>query len=87
MCSGLSNRSIIEKSLVNEEGKRVNYSDKSVESLCPFCGVGCQTEVHVKDDKILHVDGRNGPANNQRLCVKGRFGFDYVHNDSRLLNL
>ena len=76
---------LIEKSLVNEDGKRVNYSDKSVESLCPFCGVGCQTEVHVKDDKILHVDGRNGPANNQRLCVKGRFGFDYVHNDSRLL--
>ena len=51
---------LIEKSLVNEDGKRVNYSDKSVESLCPFCGVGCQTEVHVKDDKILHVDGRNG---------------------------
>jgi formate dehydrogenase major subunit len=76
---------LIEKSLVNEDGIRVNYSDKSIDSLCPFCGVGCQTKVHVKENKILHVDGRDGPANNQRLCVKGRFGFDYVHSDKRLL--
>ena len=76
---------LIEKSLVNDEGVRSNYSDKSVDTLCPFCGVGCQTKVHVKDNKILHVDGRDGPANNQRLCVKGRFGFDYVHSEKRLL--
>ncbi len=39
----------------------------------------------VKDDKIVVVTGRNGPANENRLCVKGRFGFDYVTNPQRLL--
>ncbi len=65
-------------------GKRVNYETKSVDTLCPYCGVGCQTTVHVKDDKILYVDGRDGPANDNRLCVKGRFGFDYIHHPDRL---
>ena len=76
---------LIEKTLVNDQGVRSKYSDKSVDTLCPFCGVGCQTKVHIKDNKILYVDGRDGPANNQRLCVKGRFGFDYVHSEKRLL--
>ena len=84
MCPGCPTGALIEKSLVDDKGVRANYSDKSVDSLCPFCGVGCQTKVHVKDNKILHVDGRDGPANNQRLCVKGRFGFDYVHSEQRL---
>lgn len=75
---------LIEKSLVNDDGVRTEYADTSVDTLCPFCGVGCQTEVHVKDDKILHVDGRDGPANDSRLCVKGRFGYDYIHHDGRL---
>ena len=65
-------------------GKRVAYEDKSVDTICPYCGVGCQTTVHVKDDKILYVDGRDGPANENRLCVKGRFGFDYIHHPDRL---
>ncbi|MDX1738944.1 MAG: molybdopterin-dependent oxidoreductase, partial [Alphaproteobacteria bacterium] len=59
-------------------------ADKIVNSLCPFCGVGCQTEIHVKDNKILKVEGRNGPANQQRLCVKGRFGMDYASHSARL---
>ena len=75
---------LMESSLVNNEGKRESYSDKVVESVCPYCGVGCQTEVHVKDDKILYVDGKNGPSNENRLCVKGRFGFDYINHDGRL---
>ena len=58
--------------------------DKSVESLCPYCGVGCQTTYHIKDNKILHVEGRDGPANRSRLCVKGRFGADYAHHPHRL---
>ena len=58
--------------------------DKQVESLCPFCGVGCQLTYHVKDDKILYVEGRDGPANQGRLCVKGRYGFDYAHHPQRL---
>ena len=58
--------------------------DKQVESLCPFCGVGCQLTYNVKDDKILYVEGRDGPANQGRLCVKGRYGFDYAHHPHRL---
>ena len=58
--------------------------DREVESVCPYCGVGCQLTYHVKDDKILFVEGRNGPANQGRLCVKGRYGFDYAHHPQRL---
>ncbi|MDP6708776.1 MAG: formate dehydrogenase subunit alpha [Alphaproteobacteria bacterium] len=58
--------------------------DACVNSVCPYCGVGCQLTFNVKDDKILSVDGRPGPANLGRLCVKGRFGFDYVHHPHRL---
>jgi len=59
-------------------------ADKTVASLCPYCGVGCQLTYHVKDNKILRVDGRDGLANESRLCVKGRYGFDYVHHRQRL---
>lgn len=58
--------------------------EKEVDSICPYCGVGCQLTYHVRDNKIMHVTGRDGPANHGRLCVKGRFGFDYVHNRQRL---
>ena len=58
--------------------------DKSVHSLCPYCGVGCQLTYHVKDDEILYVEGRDGPANHSRLCVKGRYGFDYSRHPQRL---
>ena len=58
--------------------------DRTVDSICPYCGVGCQLAYHVKDDKLLFVEGRDGPANHKRLCVKGRFGFDYVHHPHRL---
>ncbi len=58
--------------------------DKQVDSVCPFCGVGCLLTYNVKDNKIVSVDGRDGPANHNRLCVKGRFGFDYIHNPQRL---
>ncbi len=58
--------------------------DKQVESVCPYCGVGCQLTYNVKDDKILFVNGRDGPANHERLCVKGRYGFDYAHHPQRL---
>ncbi|MEQ1806268.1 MAG: molybdopterin-dependent oxidoreductase, partial [Burkholderiaceae bacterium] len=58
--------------------------DRQVESVCPYCGVGCQLTYNVKDDKILFVEGRDGPANHGRLCVKGRYGFDYAHHPQRL---
>lgn len=70
--------------LEKDTGKRVEFEEKSVDTLCPYCGVGCQTTAHVKDNKILYVDGRDGPSNRNRLCVKGRFGFDYIHHEDRL---
>src|SRR6266550_923134 len=63
---------------------RVTYADKKVNSLCPFCGVGCQVTYQVKDEKVIYAEGRDGPANHNRLCVKGRFGFDYIHHPHRL---
>jgi formate dehydrogenase major subunit len=59
-------------------------ADREVASVCPYCGVGCQLTYHVKDDAIVRVEGRNGLANQERLCVKGRFGFDYVRHPQRL---
>jgi formate dehydrogenase major subunit len=57
---------------------------KSVDSVCPYCGVGCQLTYHVKDNRIVFVQGKDGPANSSRLCVKGRYGFDYVQHRHRL---
>ena len=58
--------------------------DKTVDSVCPYCGVGCQLTYNVKDNRILYVQGKDGPANSSRLCVKGRYGFDYVQHRHRL---
>ena len=58
--------------------------DSEVDSICPFCGVGCQVSLKVKDNRVKFVEGINGPANEGRLCVKGRFGFDYIHHPHRL---
>jgi formate dehydrogenase major subunit len=70
--------------MLDEKQTRVTYADKKVDSLCPFCGVGCQVTYQVKDDKVIYAEGRDGPANHNRLCVKGRFGFDYIHHPHRL---
>ncbi len=75
---------LMEANLLDERGKKVVKPDRKVDSLCPYCGVGCQLTYNIKDEKIVSVDGRDGPANNNRLCVKGRFGFDYIHNPERL---
>ncbi len=58
--------------------------DKQVDSVCPYCGVGCLLTFNVKNDHIQYVDGRDGPSNHGRLCVKGRYGFDFVHHPGRL---
>ena len=67
----------------NQVGDSADF-DSAVESICPFCGVGCQVSLKVKDGTVKYVEGINGPANEGRLCVKGRFGFDYIHHDHRL---
>lgn len=70
-----------------EKGDSRAY-DREVESVCPYCGVGCQLSFKVRNedgvDKIAWVEGIEGPANENRLCVKGRFGFDYVAHPHRL---
>ena len=58
--------------------------DDEIQSVCPYCGVGCQLTFKVKDGKVKYVEGAPGPANENRLCVKGRFGFDYIHHPHRL---
>jgi formate dehydrogenase major subunit len=67
----------------NQIGDRSDF-DSETESVCPFCGVGCKVSLKVKDGKVKYVEGINGPANEGRLCVKGRFGFDYIHHPHRL---
>jgi len=57
---------------------------KKVDTACPYCGVGCLLTYNVHKGKITHVDGRDGPSNHSRLCVKGRFGFDYINHPGRL---
>jgi formate dehydrogenase major subunit len=69
---------------VDPNGVYANPPDRTVDSVCPYCGVGCQLTYNIKDDRIVSVTGRDGPANHNRLCVKGRFGFDYVHHPDRL---
>ncbi|MGH8150720.1 MAG: formate dehydrogenase subunit alpha [Steroidobacteraceae bacterium] len=69
---------------LDERQTRTVFPDRSVDSLCPYCGVGCQVSYQVKDEKIIYAEGRDGPANHNRLCVKGRFGFDYIHHPHRL---
>ncbi|WP_108860981.1 formate dehydrogenase subunit alpha [Ruegeria sp. Alg231-54] len=66
-----------------QQGDSKDY-DSETESVCPFCGVGCKVSLKVKDGKVKYVEGINGPANEGRLCVKGRFGFDYIHHPHRL---
>ena len=75
---------LLPKTVVDEHGVHAHEADRTVDSLCPYCGVGCQLTYHIKDDKLLYVSGRDGPANHNKLCVKGRFGFDYVHHPQRL---
>jgi formate dehydrogenase major subunit len=71
-------------SLVDANGAYTNAPDREVESVCPYCGVGCQITYRIRQDRIVAVDGRDGPSNHNRLCVKGRFGFDYVAHPDRL---
>jgi formate dehydrogenase major subunit len=59
-------------------------TDKKVDSVCPYCGVGCLLTYHISDNRIVRVEGRDGPANHKRLCVKGRYGFDYANHPQRL---
>lgn len=59
--------------------------DRVIPTTCPYCGVGCQIDLHVKDGLIYRVNGRfDNDVNRGNLCVKGRFGYDFVHAPDRL---
>ena len=75
---------LMPSSIVDEKGVGNTKIDNRVNSVCPYCGVGCQIQYNVRDNEIKYVNGADGPANKNRLCVKGRFGFDYVTNPERL---
>jgi formate dehydrogenase major subunit len=75
---------LMPSSIMDEREVGDRSVDRKVESVCPYCGVGCRLTFHIKDDRIRYVTGAGGPANENRLCVKGRFGFDYVHHPERL---
>ncbi len=75
---------LMPSSIIDDKGIGHTNIEKKVESVCPYCGVGCQIEYNVNENKISYVNGVDGPANKNRLCVKGRFGFDYVNHPERL---
>ncbi len=75
---------LMPKTVLDDSQKLAITPDRNVDSVCPYCGVGCQLTFHVADEKIVSVSGRQGPANQGRLCVKGRYGFDYIHHPERL---
>ena len=58
---------------------------RRVDSICPYCGVGCGVSYHVRDGRITGVSGRADTHTEGRLCVKGRYGYDYTHHPQRLL--
>ena len=75
---------LLEAAVVDAQGVGKTDILSETHSVCPYCGVGCQITYQSKNNEIIAVQGRNGPANEQRLCVKGRFGFDYIKHTHRL---
>ncbi len=75
---------LIEASVIDVNGVNKQVPLREVESVCPYCGVGCQITYQINENSIVAVQGKDGPANHNRLCVKGRFGFDYVRHPHRL---
>ena len=60
-------------------------SDRITTTTCPYCGVGCTLQLHVKDDFIYKVTSPfDSPVNHGNLCVKGRFGYDFVYHPKRV---
>lgn len=68
----------------NAIGKGRTWEMNKTITTCEYCGVGCQVKVYTKNNKIIKVQGVNGPSNQGRLCVKGRFGHQYIQDKTRL---
>jgi len=61
-------------------------ADRVIPTTCPYCGVGCNLELHIKDDYIYKVTSPfDGPVNHGNLCVKGRFGYDFIYSKDRVM--
>ena len=60
------------------------WETRKVRTTCSYCGVGCQIDLHVKDNDVVRVTGAQGVPNHGSLCVKGRFGFDFIASEERL---
>jgi len=75
---------LLPASRVTAENRAGPAPDRTEDTLCPYCGVGCQVRLHIRDNRVQYVSGLEGPANRGRLCVKGRFGFDYGQHPHRL---
>ncbi len=76
---------LMPKTLIDAKGQGARKGDETVVStVCPYCGVGCRLDYHVREGRIAWAEGGAGPANERRLCVKGRFAFDYVNHPQRL---
>jgi formate dehydrogenase major subunit len=66
-------------------GKESNRNTSKVRTTCPYCGIGCQIHLHVRDNEVLKVTGAEGAKPNYgSLCIKGRFGYDFVNSPDRL---
>jgi predicted molibdopterin-dependent oxidoreductase YjgC len=65
-------------------GKGRTWEMRTVRTTCPYCGVGCQMDLHVKGGKLVKVTGAPVLPNEGRLCVKGRFGMGFVQHPERL---
>jgi formate dehydrogenase major subunit len=72
--------------LVEAAESRPRAELRQVDSVCPYCGVGCALTYWVDDEanRVVYADGRESVVNEERLCVKGRYGFDYAHHAQRL---
>ena len=70
---------------VSRKGRGREWELDRVATICGYCGVGCRVEFAVKDGAILYADGAgNNPVNNEFLCSKGRYGWDFATNRDRL---
>ncbi|MCP5050949.1 MAG: molybdopterin-dependent oxidoreductase, partial [bacterium] len=73
---------IVEKPLT--EKVQLDKIDRKVKTTCTYCGVGCQMELWVQDEKIVRTTGHESMPNLGRMCIKGRFGYEFIHSPHRL---
>jgi formate dehydrogenase major subunit/formate dehydrogenase alpha subunit len=72
--------------LDNKMSAFAGIPDRKVTTICGYCGVGCQLDLNVKDNRIIRVTSNlAAPVNGMALCVKGRYGYDYVHHPERII--